>query len=341
MTEKLPVTDINIDFQGGMHGNFLEYVCNRFICGIKVKKKLPFNNFGASHSKIYLSPKIFKCGHFSYDPSPLTGDRIVTIKIVPNDLLALQCISFLRAGDHNIAPDKLEINTFNKLNNRDYQWVLDNLIENYFKNQVIDSYGAVKDESWPMIQTIEDYKNLPAHIKQECESQHKLKLFELSQQNPDCPRYILREFFKLGFLDPEISGFMVQQKKAIYPKSADIYNFDFNCFYDTKKFQTEINKIAAWANYYPDYDLLEFESLHQEFLSRQPFKDVKIKCDSIVNQIENLKSIDLTNLNVIEEAYIEAQLEKNNNVKIDPRIEYWAHTSDDLIPLLQSKNSKP
>ena len=45
---------IYIDFIGGSHGNFLEFVCNVFIAKIKTANFLPFNSAGASHNKQYL-----------------------------------------------------------------------------------------------------------------------------------------------------------------------------------------------------------------------------------------------------------------------------------------------
>jgi len=41
---------IYIDFQGGAHGNFLEYVCNKFLANVPTDGN-PFNSLGASHDK--------------------------------------------------------------------------------------------------------------------------------------------------------------------------------------------------------------------------------------------------------------------------------------------------
>lgn len=47
----------------------------------------------------------------------------------------------------------------------------------YFKqsqHKILTAYQRVKDLSWPEIQDFEAYKNLPFHIREECEIQHKL-----------------------------------------------------------------------------------------------------------------------------------------------------------------------
>jgi hypothetical protein len=58
---------IHIDFQGGAHGNYLEFVCNK-IAGVIEPGILPFNVSGAAHKKSYQAEQVFFAGHYSYDP---------------------------------------------------------------------------------------------------------------------------------------------------------------------------------------------------------------------------------------------------------------------------------
>ncbi len=108
--------------------------------------------------------------------------------------------------------------------------MLDNIIVNFFQTQVQDSYNAVKDSSWPNISSLKEFCNLPDWIQDECLNKHNLTFLQLDSDNPDCPRYILREFFKIGFQYPEQSGFITQQKKMIYDSSSDVKIFTFGSF---------------------------------------------------------------------------------------------------------------
>ena len=299
---------IHIDFQGGAHGNYLEFVCN-VIAGVEVDV-LPFNKLGASHKKFYKSQQIFYAGHYSYSNVPFTFDKIVSIQIATTDLLQLQQISLLRAGDYNYDNNLLEINTFNKLNTVHYKWVLDTLIDNFFVNQVRQSYNAVKDTSWPDINTIDDFKKLPIWIQDECRIQHNLKLFELSSELPDCPREVLREFFQIGIENPVKMGFMARQLDVKYSESLQIYIFPFSCFYNTNQFLLEIEKLADWAQL--SYNCQDrIIKIHEEFLIRQPYKDSIHKCDNLVEQILTNNSVLLPELDLLEEAYINAKLKWN------------------------------
>jgi hypothetical protein len=237
-------------------------------------------------------------------------DKVIDIHIDVDDLLQLQQISLLRAGDLGFDNNQLEINTYNKLNNPGYKWVLENIVQNFFTNQIQDSYNAVKDPSWPMVTTLDEFKNLPTKIKQECIQQHKLELLELSPDQPNCPRSILREFFQIGFLHPEQHGFIVRQQQAKYNTTKQVYQWPFRCFYNMTEFLQEIKKVAEWAeiSYTCQSDI---EELHNEFLQRQPYKDSKFKCNEIIKQIRSNTTPNVIDVNLIEEAYINAKLSWN------------------------------
>lgn len=299
---------IHIDFQGGAHGNYLEFVCNK-IAGVIEPGTLPFNLLGAAHKKSYRAPQIFFAGHYSYYPEkyPKRFKKIISIQIGNDDLLPLSQVSFLRAGNYGYDNDFLEINTYNKFNNQLDRWVLDQLIDGFFTDQIRRSYDAVKDPSWPDIKNLEDFNHLPEHIRTECIQQHGLVLLELSNDRPDCPRSVLREFFKIGFQRPDQHGFLKQQRKAIYSSDDDVYVFPFKCFYDTLEFFNQIKQVAAWAKI-PYTCHNEISMIHQEFINRQQYKNSKIKCDRIVTDIKNHKHLDLLKVTMLEEAYINAAL---------------------------------
>lgn len=301
---------IAIDFQGGAHGNFLEFVCNT-MAGITQPYSDPFNKLGASHNTHYVSNPLFVCNHYSFYHVPLSSDKIISIQITPDDLLPLSQISFLRAGDYNYNNNQLEIDTYHKLNNSNYCWVLDNIINSFFKNQIKHSYDAVRDASWPNVETVEDFETLPAHIKHECMHLHQLILLELGPNQPNCPRSVLREFFQIGFENPEQQGFMQQQTKMVYDSSTDVFVFPFDAFYSQHKFLQTLKDIAQWSRLkYNQWD--NITELHQKFMTRQPYWNSKSQCDQLVQ----LMLVDQTlhpEINLIEEAYVNAMLKKHGH----------------------------
>lgn len=323
---------IFIDFIAGSHGNFLEFACNTLLANID-SNELPFNSLGSAHNKKYSSSKVFSANHYFQFELKLTNRRVISIRITHNDLLPLSSISLLRAGEYNYDNNTLEVNTFNKLNNKNYQWVLANIIDKYSLNNIQNSYNAVKDSLWPQVTCLNDFKKLPQWIKDECLQVHNLHLVEISEEYPDCPRWILREFFKLSFKYPEQAGFITEQSKMVYDSSNDVYEFSFDSFYDLEKFKKELQAISTWAGLpYQDPTYL-----HSEFMKRQPYYNAKSICDDILDQIYAGKSFDLPAVDLMKESYLTAKLELYYNREFPVYQPNWFTNSQEIFNFIESK----
>ena len=68
----------------------------------------------------------------------------------------------------------------------------------------------------------------------------------------------------------------------------------------------EIDQVAQWAEFVYNQDSIA--PLHNKFLDRQPYKDSKTKCDKIVAQLIEDPAIILPDVDLLEEAYINAKL---------------------------------
>lgn len=325
---------IYIDFQGGAHGNYLEYVCNTMLAGVGANQ-LPFNQHGASHNKLYQSEKKFQAGHFHQQPGNIQHSKIVSIEIAADDLLPLSLISLLRAGDYGIDNDELEINTYHKLNNESYRWVLDNIVQQYSQNQIAQSYAAVKDPTWPVVDSLAQFQALPDQIKQECLEMHKLYLLELNEHRPDCPRYVLREFFKLGFKHPEQSGFMATQLKNLQCTTNDFFVFPFGNFYRMDDFVETIDALGQWSGHKLE-SKTKLAELHQEFLARQPYRLSKQECDAILNKIYQQQSFELPRVDLLKESYINAQLELHYGKEMPFYQPVWFTHSDQIFEYIKA-----
>lgn len=323
---------IYIDFQGGAHGNFLEFVCNTLLGGVKSDGQ-PFNKLGASHSKNYIGEKVFDAWHWFQEPAVrILDSKIISIRIQADDLLPLSSISLLRAGDFQLDNDELEIDTYNKLKNRYYRWVLDNIIEKFSLNQIQNSYNAVKDPSWPAISTLSDFRNLPEWIQTECLEKHNLHLIEITKATPDCPRWVLREFFKIGFKYPEQSGFMtLQEQEMKYYPGNEIYYFPYGCFYDLEWFKKELMAIALWTHL--DYN--DPTELHTEFMKRQPYYNDKQICDALLDRIYNKESFEFPKLDLMKESYLTANLELHYDYDFPVYQPVWFKHSDEILKLVK------
>ena len=300
---------IIIDFQGGAHGNYLEFVCNKFLANVQCNES-PFDSTGGSHDKVYQSEKVFHCGHFSFSSTGMARsfDGVIAIKIAIDDLLPLSAISLLRAGGYGYNNQFLEIDTYHKFNNDRYRWVLDKLIDSFFHSQIETSYKAIKDPSWPEVYTLDDFKSLPEWIQKECTDIHGFIPLELNENHPHCPRFVLREFFKIGFKDPSKAGFITQQTKMQYATSVKIFDFPFSCFYHKSQFIDQLTNLARFFGFEIS-NKKDLDTLHDTFLEKQIYKDHKQNTDTIFNRIIQGEIFDLDGIDLLQEAYLEAKLE--------------------------------
>jgi hypothetical protein len=270
----------------------------------------------------------FLSGHHYTDLSILPNDyNMLSIQLLPDDLLPLMSICLLRAGGLGIDNELLEQNTFHKLNNSSYKPALDNIIDKFFKNQLRDSYQAVKDESWPDIATVDEFNQLPAWIQTECMTTHNLKLLTLTSEQPDCPRYILREFFKLAFKIPDQSWPMLIQQQMNYNTNGNVFVIPYTSFYKTDLFAEQLKKVAQTFgfDFVPSH---EFISVHNEFLKRQPYKYTKTECDFLFNSIVTGESFVISGLDLLQESYLSAKLELHYNKELPfEQTQWFTHSS--------------
>jgi hypothetical protein len=323
---------IGVLFQGGTHGNYLEFVLNRFLAKIPVSNKLPFNNLGAAHSKNYLGEKQFQA-HESREQ--VCNQPVVIVRVEHEDLLPLICVSLLRTGDFNTDPELLDIDTYNRMDNPDYRPVRDFIQQVFFVKPLIDSYQQVAQANWPKITSFNDYDQLPVHIKHKCEHVYGLVLNRFDADHPHCPRHILREFYKLSFLNPCPGQIIDQNELEKVDASCVKHLFPYRAFYSTKKFQQAVLDVANWLNLDFDINNAEFLELHQEFLNRQPYRDSKETCDNVVARILAGEEFDLPKLNPVQEGYVDAQLEFLTQQLIPVNQTQWFVTANQVRSALQ------
>lgn len=122
---------IAIDFVAGSHGHYLEYVTNRFVAGVPSDFS-PFNANSASHTRPadYYDRAVFVAEHY-YEKGVPNQSRIVRITFDTSDLLALSSVSLHRAGDYGIDNNLLEQDTYHKLKNIDYEYLIERINTHY------------------------------------------------------------------------------------------------------------------------------------------------------------------------------------------------------------------
>ena len=125
------------------------------------------------------------------------------------------------------------------------------------------------------------------------------------------PRYVLREFYKFGFKDTSINGYWKKQQQMKY-QDCEVCYFDFASFYNIEKFVTNIGLIEKIVNLKFNFSD-EFYKTHNKFLGFIPYVEHKKQCDYIVNCVCNRVEIDIPQLTLFQESYINGYLENIYN----------------------------
>lgn len=152
----------------------------------------------------------------------------------------------------------------------------------------------------------------------------------ISKENPNCPRYILREFFKFGFKHPESHGLMKKLKELKYPNKYDVIDFSYKSFYNYKLFLQNIKKIELWYGQKTIEEDVLYITWH-DFIQRQIFKDHKSQCDSIIKSIVERKKEKLPKLSLLQESYVNGMLEQQFNTEMPFHQDTYFKSTDEII----------
>jgi hypothetical protein len=294
---------ILIDFQGGTHGNFLEFLLNKFYYNAHTWRD-PFTEFGTSHNKPYNNREVkFSAFHYTNPPPTKFRDptiinrnnNVILITFTVDDLLLLMSVSLLRSGDQNIENNYLEIDTYNKLNNEFYHSLLENITKSYL-------------------------------------------ITDCTPNNPNISRHILREFFKFGFKNPEINGFMekmVNSKRQLIDKN--IYEFPFSDFYNIERLKYQLTNIGKYFKIELTVDELTLNQLHGIFLDKNPYVNLKSQCDSLIKAVVDKEITDIPKLNLFQESYINAQLETLYEIEMPFLQQQYFKTTKEILNFIDQK----
>lgn len=218
-------------------------------------------------------------------PHNLDQGKIIVIQATHEDLLPLLCIGFLRTADFVVDPETLEINTWDTMDNRDYRPVRDHIKSTFFN-----------------------------------ETEEKF-----DEDNPDCPRRILREYFKLGFKNQDSIPYIVS-----HVTSDEIFIFPYIEFYDTSKFLSRVDMLADWLDMPRISDLQKALALHSQFLELQVYRNAKKQADKIVSDVLENRDVDIPSINVIQEGYIDHCIEEATGIEMPTNSNSWFLTTREI-----------
>jgi hypothetical protein len=152
----------------------------------------------------------------------------------------------------------------------------------------------------------------------------------LNCSDKDIPRYVLREFYKFGFREPEKNGYWLKLKELVYNPKCQVFYFDFKDFYNIDLYVAQIKELELFLGRTFDFRS-EFYQQHQQFVSFIPYVTHKQTCDEIVLCVQQGRDIEIPKLTLFQESYINGQLENIFNKEMPfHQNNYFTSTKDVL-----------
>jgi len=146
------------------------------------------------------------------------------------------------------------------------------------------------------------------------------------------PRFLMRDFYKLSFLDKSQSGFIVTDRLLKTHKPPNTFEFPVSSFWDKNKFLNTLKQLNNESLL--DLDLSDM-SVHDRFLKNITFMDTKDRVFDVIDAIKNNEQVDIQELDTVEQAYISAWIEKNYEFIQVPLINSFFKTTKEISEWLQ------
>ena len=149
------------------------------------------------------------------------------------------------------------------------------------------------------------------------------------------PKWLLRDVFKLGFLDLNNHGSVVdglKDKKWIMDNVKNNNKFAvFNVcgFFNTKVFLQRLKNLDQYFDLAIDFEGIA--EVHEEFLSRNKILQTHQRPKDILESVKEQKCIGIDDLDILQEAYVYSQLEKTNDFIMMPLINDFFKDTKEII----------
>lgn len=163
------------------------------------------------------------------------------------------------------------------------------------------------------------------------------KIYQLYNVNKKekLPKFIIRDSVKLGYLNYKETGlykrnqFILNQIRSM----SNHYIIPVTSFFSLESYENELKKINKQFNL--ELDLDKLPTLYKMFYEKNFILKTHNIVFKILNAIKNETYLEIPQLDVFQEGFIYAELEKNNNFIIMPLIDDFFANTESIIQYLK------
>jgi len=148
------------------------------------------------------------------------------------------------------------------------------------------------------------------------------------------PRFILRDFCKLGFSNIRSHGLMTVDKTYREKKLDNAHYFPVSAFWNQEKFFEQIKIIDEKFKLKLKLDAGSV-SLHNEFIEKIPELNTRDRCAKIIDALKNQDDVATTHIDLIEQAYINSWIETTHKNILAPFTNDYFKTTKEILEYIR------
>tara|TARA_B100000686_G_scaffold342583_1_gene422005 strand:- start:1071 stop:1979 length:909 start_codon:yes stop_codon:yes gene_type:complete len=201
----------------------------------------------------------------------------------------------------------------------------------------IERWSTIRNNDYKVDTNADEIKFTPEFLQSFnwVDSLKKYYNINLQDTNYTVPRFIMRDWYKLSFLNPKENGFMQWQEKMLEYKPKNCFKFPVSAFWDMNKFITTMKMLNEHWNLKLRVDT-EMEDIHKLFLKKVTFLSTKNRADDIIKAIKKNIDYDLSDIDTVEQAYISAWIEKNYKFVQVPLCNQFFKNTKEIVQWLKN-----
>ena len=158
------------------------------------------------------------------------------------------------------------------------------------------------------------------------------KYYNIDLTKDSIPKFLMRDFYKLSFMDPNKSGFIIADKVLRKNKPSNTFEFPVSSFWDKDKFFSTLKQASEQLNL--NLDLTD-TTIHNSFIDGLNFYNTKNRVLEVTKAIRDKQDIDIRALDTVEQAYVSAWLEKNHEFVIVPVCDQFFRSTGEIVNWLE------
>lgn len=162
------------------------------------------------------------------------------------------------------------------------------------------------------------------------------KIYKLySLDNDAVPKWLMRDAYKLGFLDWNNQGSVKSSKQEIkwardnLQNQNNVHFLNVGIFFTTENLKKELKKINDVFQL--ELDFTDVDKIHNEFMKLNKILQTHNYTDIVLNAVYNNENINVPPLDIVQQAYVYAKLEEKNDFITMPMTETFFNNTREII----------